>query len=284
MTGSNAINSLADDGLYLPTIKRHSLEKIRLHNRYADIFAAAMAKKWPQLAYVGLFAGAGRARLADSGEIIETSALAIHRQKVPFTHHIYVDHDRRCVDALQRRLRTTAASARATFIERDVNDCASEVVAALPSYSKGQGLLSFCFVDPFDLQLKFSTIRTLSRKKIDFLVLLMLGMDGLRNFSRYYNDRSSPRIGDFLDSPRWREEYAAIQGRGRPLRFLLHRFDERMVGLGYLSAMNEQVTVKAHGTGVVQYVLALYSKHQTGAKFWRETVRTLDAQLDLPSL
>lgn len=54
---------MEDDGLYLPTIRAHSLEKLRRHNYYAGMFAAAMAGKYGHLPYIGLYSGAGRARL-----------------------------------------------------------------------------------------------------------------------------------------------------------------------------------------------------------------------------
>jgi hypothetical protein len=85
-----------DDGLYLPEIRPHSLEKIRRHDYYAALFSKAMAKKWPRRAYMGLYAGAGRARVKGTGEIVETSALNVLRQEVPFIDYIFLDKDPRC--------------------------------------------------------------------------------------------------------------------------------------------------------------------------------------------
>src|SRR5688500_1163593 len=92
-----------DDGLYLPEIRPHSLDKIGIHNRYAELFATAVSSRWPQRAYLGLYAGAGRARLRPSGEIVETSALSVLRQTPTFTHHIFVDNNELCLTALEKR-------------------------------------------------------------------------------------------------------------------------------------------------------------------------------------
>jgi three-Cys-motif partner protein len=118
---SDAPLSVVDDGLYTPEIKRHSVEKIRLHNRYARIFASSMRHRWPQLAYVGLYAGAGRARIAGTSDIIETSALSVLRQPDPFTNYIYVDHDPRCIEALAQRTRLIREDKSISLIEGDVN-------------------------------------------------------------------------------------------------------------------------------------------------------------------
>lgn len=275
---SDAPRIVPTDGLFTPEIKRHSLEKIRLHNRYARIFASSMRRKWPQLAYVGLYSGAGHARVFGTEDIVETSALSVLRQPDPFTDYIYVDHDPVCVEALRRRLKLVQGNAKITVIQSDVNASVDAVRNALPSFSRDNGLLSFCFADPFDLQLRFDTIRGLSDLRMDFLVLLMLGVDGRRNFHRYLSDPTSTRIGDLIDCPTWREEYRA---NGNVIHFVLRKFDEAMQGLGYLSAANDAHPVKIAGMGVLQYVLAFYSKKSLGQHFWKETRSSLSPQFGL---
>ena len=87
---------MEEDGLHRPEIKAHSLEKIRRHNFYAALFSKAMRKRWANRAYIGLYSGAGRALVKPGGELVETSALAVFRQEVPFTKYIFVDSDSRC--------------------------------------------------------------------------------------------------------------------------------------------------------------------------------------------
>lgn len=282
MPNDGGVLRCADDGLYLPTIKPHSLEKIALHNRYAERFASAMHRKWPQLAYIGLYAGAGRALVVEKGvgtaqkEIVETSALAVLRQPKLFTHYIYVDNDDRCTTALRQRIDALHPSSQVTVFSCDVNDCVSSVRNSLPRFTKTHGLLSFCFIDPFDLQLRFSTIRALSDLKIDFLVLLMLGVDARRNLRSYY-DSDSTRIADFVDCPDWRSEHP--QGSSGVVRFLARKFDEGMVRLGYLSAKDTLHPVKVKGMSVFQYFLAFYSKDQLGMRFWQDCRQELSPQL-----
>ena len=271
----------SDDGLYLPSIRRHSLEKIGIHNRYAELFAAAVANKWAQRAYVGLYAGAGRARLVPSNEIVETSAISILKQRHPFTHHVFVDDDLDCLRALEQRATAIGRIQDCQFIHGDVNSSVPRILQALPSYSAEKGLLSFCFVDPFDIKLRFATIRALSRRRMDFLVLLMLGIDARRNLRLYRDDWSSTVVADFIDRPQWREELAASSDRNI-LRFLATKFDEAMVGLGYLHATEtSRVVVKATGKNVPLYVLAFYSKHALGHRLWRAARDSLSPQLDM---
>jgi hypothetical protein len=85
----------------------------------------------------------------------------------------------------------------------------------MPAYGPENGLLSFCFIDPFSAALDFGLIRELGgRYRMDFLILLMLGRDVRTNFRRYLDDPDDTRIGSLIDDPNWREEWRS-RGLGR---------------------------------------------------------------------
>jgi three-Cys-motif partner protein len=205
--------------------------------------------------------------------------MSVLRLPDPFTHHIFVDADSQCTSALSRRAAplTTLASS-PIIITGDVNKMVGHVKKALPRYSKKETVLSFCFVDPFDVSLNFDTIRALSAYQMDFLVLLALGVDLRRNLRRCYEADSSTRIADFIDCPTWRTEF---NGSGeRITRFVLRKFDTAMVRLGYLSS-DQAHPVKVSGGGVLLYYLVYYSKHKLGPTFWKSTLKAVTGQGEL---
>jgi three-Cys-motif partner protein len=268
---------VSDDGLYTPLIGEHSLKKIRAHNRYARIFTTAMRDKW-ELAYVGLYSGPGRALVTSTGEIVETSALGALRQPHPFSKYIFVDKTTKCTEPLAQRWPLVNPSANVEIIQRDVN---ASVGLLRERLALSKDLLTFCFIDPFDIKLHFETIRQLSDLRIDFLILLMLGNDVRRNWNQYYHPRSTT-IANFIGCPDWRPEY---REDGDPLRFVWTKFDAAMQGLGYPSTMNNTYQVNVTGMGVLLYLLAFYSKNELGLKFWEQTRLSLDkynSQTSLP--
>ena len=271
---------------YTPIVKQHSLEKIRLHNYYASIFTTSMKQQWPQLAYLGLVSGAGRATVEETNEIVETTAISAVRRADPCTKYIFIDNDKRCIRALQTRIDTLQTEPDVTLIPEDVNAALPKIIAAMPTVRPGQGLLSFCFVDPFSAEFDFKIIRTLGSKfRMDFLILLMLGRDIRTNFKRYYEDPNDTRIAALIDDPDWRAKWAREERPQRYLiRFLLESFDAAMTTLGYHTARPADAhSVRISGKGVFLYSLVFYSKHKLGRQFWKTTRSgtTLQTSLDL---
>lgn len=284
-TRGGLIRGMEDDGLYTPSIKEHSLRKIRLHNYYVRLFSTAMKKKWPQRAYLGLYSGAGRALVEETGEIVATTAVSAIQMPDPFTRYIFVDNNPDCISALEARIDRLGADRDVRYIQEDVTRAVPKIIKAMPSYSRNRGLLSFCFVDPFSAKLDFTVFKQLGgRYKMDFLVLLMLGRDIRTNFRQYFGDKSNTRIADLVADERWRDEWESKRLQPKDLiRFVLAKFGKAMTGLGYRSTtLDEAQPIRlAHGN-VLQYYLVFYSKHDLGRTFWKETRSGLEDQLILP--
>lgn len=284
MEGENFLAGLEDDGFYTPSIKEHSVEKIRVHNYYVSLFSTSMKDRWPQRAYLGLYSGPGRARVEGTGDIIETTAMSAVRTRFPFTKYIFVDSDPRCIEALEGRIAVLPERPDATLIRADVSAAVPEVIAAMPRFGPGRGLLSFCFIDPFSAALDFDVIRQLGRRyKMDFLILLMLGRDVRTNFRKYLEDPADTRIASLVDDPNWREEW---RSRGLPrrdlIRFLLGKFDDSMTRIGYkANRPSESHPIRVMGKNVFLYSLVFYSKSDLGRQFWGATRKGLDPQVKL---
>lgn len=284
MAEQDFLRGLEDDQLYTPFIKLHSLEKIRLHNYYVSLFTMSMRHRWPQRVYLGLYSGAGRARVEETGEIVETTAMSAFRPKYPFTKYIFVDSDPRCIEALSGRSKALPVEHDVTLIERDVGEATPEIISAMPAFGPGNGLLSFCFIDPFSAALNFEVIRALgSRYKMDFLILLMLGRDVRTNFRRYFEDPADTRIGSLIDDPDWRDEWLAKGLRRRDLvRHLLEKFDAAMTRLGYAASRPDDAhPIRVMGKKVFLYLLVFYSKNPLGQQFWQATRKGTDPQFSL---
>jgi len=185
-----------------------------------------MATKWPSIAYVDLFAGAGRSLLRDAKRIIPASPLLVLNISRPFSKYLFVELDPEKAAALKLRIAST--SGQATVINKDANAAVDDLLQQIP-----QGALVFCFADPYNLEaLRLETLSRIAHGcKTDFLVLLASGMDANRNIDKYLHP-SDPVIASFTGSSDWRSRWPHDRlGFGD---FVADEFGRRMQSIGYL--------------------------------------------------
>ena len=90
------------------------------------------------------------------------------------------------------------------MIAGDANVSVDKIIDEMPQPGKDNKVLGFCFLDPFQMQnLHFSTIRSLSRRFMDFLVLIPSSMDANRNERHYVSSRNKT-LRILLAVPDWR--------------------------------------------------------------------------------
>jgi len=227
--------SLPDDGLPISTIGSWSLQKYRLLDLYDTLFSTGMKHQWGVRVYIDLFSGPGRARIGTTQRIVETSPLIALRVPDPFDKYIFCDEDPDYVAALRERVKRDWPAVDASYLVGNCNDRVPEITAEIPRASKTTTVLSFCFIDPFGIgDIRFETIRALSRSRMDFLILLALAMDANR-FQTLYARETDHTLDLFLGDPGWRNEWKMATSRRVDFRrFLAQQFADRMAAIGYL--------------------------------------------------
>ncbi len=205
--------------------------------------------------------------------MVGSPLLAVTTQN-PFDKYIFCENDRELLEALQARVSRLSPNADARFICGDCNEKIAEICASIPTASPGRGVLTFCFVDPYDISVKFSTVRRLSSYRIDFLFLLALQVDANRNIERYLGQGNS-KIEEFLGLPDWRERWRLAESRGtRFPRFLAEEYSGQMEELGYLRQHWDRMKqVRSDERNLPLYRLALFSRHERAYQFWDEVLK-----------
>ena len=131
-----------------------------------------MKSKWQCRVYIDLFSGAGRAKLRESGKIVDGSPLVALGIDDPFDRYIFCEENATNMDALSKRVTAHYPGMDTHFVHGDANYSVDKILSLIPQHSANFKVLAFCFVDPFKIDnLKFETLRRLSAKYMDFLVL-----------------------------------------------------------------------------------------------------------------
>lgn len=267
-----------DDGLPAAEVGPWAVEKYRRVGMYAEIFSTGMKNRWDCRTYIDLFAGPGHAVIRERGQRVLTSPLLALTVPDPFDKYILCDREPTFVRALEARAWTVAPDTSIEFITGDANESVADIERRIPSHC-----LSFCFVDPFGLDIHFETIRRLSTSRpMDFLVLLALGMDATRNWE-LYNRSENAKVERFIGDPTWRERWAAAErGGSSPIRFLAQEYARAMATLGYLTtSLDQMIEVRTYDNNMRLYYLAFFSKKEKGYEFWREVQKYSSDQLGL---
>ncbi|MGE5324542.1 MAG: three-Cys-motif partner protein TcmP [Actinomycetota bacterium] len=274
---------LQPDGLITPEVGAWSKDKYKLVSLYSSLFATGMKHKWEQRIFVDLYSGAGIARIKDNSELVMGTTLIGLTVKDPFDHYIFCDEDPNKIEALKLRAQRFAPHQHADFVVGDANEAVELIAGMIPSAGPDRRVLSLCIVDPYDIGIRFATIRKLAEKRlIDFLVLLAVYMDANRNYGNYMK-ASNTKVENFLGLPNWRQAWHEQEQRGVPFPdFLATQFSAQMGELGYLDQpLYKMKTVRSDEKNLRLYRLALFSRNLRAYEFWDEVLKYSTSQRKL---
>ena len=264
---------LDDDGLEMPdSIGEWSQQKHRVLYNYAEKFATRMGKKWDNIVYIDFFASAGRAKIGNTNNIVETSPLLALGIPNKFDRYIFCELENRYLQALEARVSSKYPDVDVRFVVGDVNKKTDEILRNLPNYSTTNNVLSFCFVDPFNLKsIQFNTLKVLSKYRMDFLVLIPTGMGPTRSRHDLLRQNNNS-VELYLNDANWRNKWH-LQKNIDPSfgLFIAGQFSEKMRKLGYIyGGIHESQLIRYIPKNINLYRLGFFSKHPLGEKFWKE--------------
>ena len=269
-------SSFTDDGLLTPEVGPWAEEKYRHVDFYNRIFSTGMKNKWDCRVYIDLYAGAGRSKIRGTERILQASPLLALDVPDKFDKYIFCEKDIACLEALKKRINLQFPDAYVEYIQGDCNNQVDQICRKIPQPSSGCSVLSFCFVDPFNIDIRFETIKILSRRIIDFLIVLAVGMDATRN-EAIYTRPDNPQIDSFLGDNMWREKWKIESSKIHGLsfrHFLAQEYAFRMESLGYLKKpLHKMKEIRSSEKNLPLYHLAFFSRNPKGYRFWDQVLK-----------
>ena len=241
------------------------------------MFSTGIKNKFNNRVYVDLFSGSGCSGLEDDDKIYKGSPLLSLSVPDKFTKYIFCESDKNFFDLLTKRIDNYSECNKVLF-NADCHQVIDKIILEIPVNSS----LSCCFIDPWSINIDFATIKKLANsRRVDFLILLALGMDVKRN-KKIYLDEQNNRIDKLLGSSSWRENWNEKESVGEKFaRFVAETFSEQMFGLGYLKDAKQTRIFKLNQKNVPLYYIAFYSKDQLGYKYWHEVLKYETEQEEL---
>lgn len=159
------------------------------------------------------------------------------------------------------------------YFNLDCNALIDPLLLKLPSFS-----LDFCFIDPTNWQIKFDSVRRLTKdRRMDLAITFHIG-----EMKRVAED-APKELDDFFGGPSWQENYREMLSKGKREggRILLDFYKQKLIDIGYQD-FDDHVRVKTR-TGVPLYHLLFASKDKRGKDFWSKiSQKSSTGQLRLP--
>lgn len=270
-----------DDGLPRSEVGTWAEDKYRLVYLYDELFSTGMKNRWQSRVYIDLFSGPGLASVQGASKLLWSSPMLALSVKDKFDKYIFCDNDSNYLNALTSRVNGNFPGVDVSYVLGDCNERVEEICSHIPKASKDYKVLSFCFVDPFNLGVNFSTIRRVADFYVDFMVLLALHMDANRN-ERIYTDPENKTIDDFLGQSSWRARWSKPIAKKDFPRFLAEEYAAQMETLGYLPVpLHRMKQIRSDEKNLPLYYLALFSRHRLADEYWEQVLKYSSAQRNL---
>ncbi|MEJ7784717.1 MAG: three-Cys-motif partner protein TcmP [Solirubrobacteraceae bacterium] len=256
---------VAPDGLPARVVKAHNAHKAHFIRQYSHTVAAAMKNKWGSRAYIDTYAGPGICWVEDTGEFVPGSPPIALDASPNFDHHVFVDKDSRCTDALHQRL----AGSGAVILTADSNQPATieAVRAALPR----RGCLSLALLDPQGCTLHLETLRALTDDRpMDLLINLPIHSLYRCLAAGYWH------VLDDVLGPNWpKHPSGGVPGWRAAIR---QHFRDELGAFGYSNFSAKEVRGEKRNGRLYDFVLA--SRHPLAKKLFEDvTQETTHGQL-----
>lgn len=267
--------SATDDGLLLREVGDWSKEKLHYVAGYMNMFTTSMRKKWV-LVYVDLFAGPGKSKVKDTGQLVKGSPLLALDLPYRFKKYIFVETAPKSLSALEKRIAAYRDQTDIHITGTDCNKAAAEIASLIPSDS-----LTLAFIDPKGCDIHFATIKALAdSRRVDLLMTFPMGMDIKRNVdtAARHTGKDWTRFDHFFGSTNWRRTYLTALASGGwkvAIQKTMEFYKDQLKDLGYKEIKTPlEILIRETHTDVPLYYLLFASKNPLGTDFWKKISAT----------
>ncbi len=278
----------------LPEVGPWAREKLAGLRAYLSAYMTILSKHAPlRTVYVDAFAAAGRAlvrkkehddptihldlgdeaRDDDSREVIDGSARVALEIEPPFEQYVFIETDERRLAQLKELEAQYGAKRKIAVRSGDCNTyLTTKLLTALGSDSRWRGVV---FLDPFGMQVPWSTIKRLAdTKQVEVFVNFPVGMAIQRLLPRnaHFTAKARAKLDLYFGDPGWYDEVyvsepglfeAGVRKRSDAGDRLLNWYRERLKSaFGHVS-MARLIT---NSKGGHLYYLVFAGPNPTGAK------------------
>lgn len=137
-----------------------TLIKLEVLNKYLSFYTIALKRKSFKLCYIDAFAGSGEIDIRGRGKI---PGSAIRALDYDFDRFIFIEDDTDYTDLLRQRIQVHPSCNKTIIYQGDCNEHLSQICSFSWRSNNWRGVI---FLDPYSLQVKWHSLKVISKTRI----------------------------------------------------------------------------------------------------------------------
>jgi len=178
-------------------------EKLEIIEKYFNAFATIMKNQsWAKTVYIDAFAGSGEIKLADTSITAGSPLIAL---QYDFSKYYFIEYDKKKIAKLEKLIECQypQKKSKVVFINGDCNEELPKIFFELSKDISTRGVL---FLDPFALELKWSTLELAQETKLDIFYWFPMMANRLIFKDKKKNDAFREKLNILFGEEDWEEK------------------------------------------------------------------------------
>lgn len=196
-TSSALLSSFQDDGFITTAAEPWFKVKVQLIQQYFHSFITNVSAKVDDVIFVDLFAGSGLYSIGHQKELFAASCLASLQTELPVTKWIFCEHSPENARALKVRVNKYFRGKNVVILESKPDQLIDKFRSYVPQSKGSYKVAVFCVVDPFSIDISFSTLDALSALGFSFIMPYTFSLNNRLDY-KFYMKEQKERLTKYL--------------------------------------------------------------------------------------
>lgn len=272
-------NSFQDDGFVTTAAEPWFKVKVQVIQQYFESFITNVSGKVNDIVFVDLYSGSGLYSFGHQKELFPSVSLTSLQDNLPVSKWIFCEQSSENAKALKIRVNKYFRGKNVVIFESKPEHLLEKFRSYIPQSKAGYKVAIFCVVDPFSLDIPFTTLDKLNDLGFTFLIPYTFSLSNRLDYKFYLReqrDRLKKYLGGFRDF----EKLEEVKSNVEFYRKLVKIQQNNMLMLG----LNTTVSVHKLNSGLMEmpfYYIGFYSKQLSAKTVAGDIQRQAATQIQL---
>ena len=251
-------SSFQDDGFVTTAAEPWFKVKVQLIQQYFHSFVTNVSGKVDDIVFVDLFSGSGLYSIGHQKELFAASSLSSLQTELPVTKWIFCEHSAESARALKVRVNKYYRGKNVVIFESKPDQILDKFQLYVPQSKGAYKVAVFCVVDPFSIDIPFTTIEALQSFGFSFLIPYTFSINNRLNY-KFYIKEQKDRLAKYLGGFRDVDAFDGVKNNTEFYKKLVRTHQNNMLMLG----LNTSLSVHKLDSGLMEmphYYMGLFSK------------------------